>query len=276
MCVRGRASLVIKSGMWVWAHYGTALRSIYTMYEITFSGSWPIYARPVYEKMGHGFVVFFVLYVTVIVFAITRVISAIFLRDTLEAASNDAEMQVHEKLKKKSAYVMKLKALFQALDSTGNGIITQDVLNQLLEDPKVIAHFQILELDVHEGAALFHVLDDGDGEITCEEFIDGILRCHGPARAIDQLAMHAEMRQLSDTLANLKQSLQQANIISPRQKMRSTFRMRANAKTFRHLNAFRMPLMPQELVQPKRSESSREAITNWQLGNGVKSPESIM
>ncbi|CAE7939276.1 TPC1B, partial [Symbiodinium sp. KB8] len=257
-----------------------------------------------YAKLGHAFTIFFVLYVTIIVFAqpgrnerldwdllwrtdlsfeivpsgvlvgITRVISAIFLRDTLEAASNDAEMLVQEKMKKKSAYVMKLKSLFQALDATGKGIITQDVLNQLLEDPKVIAHFQTLELDVHEGAALFHLLDDGDGEITCEEFIDGILRCHGPARAIDQLAMHAEMRQLGDAMSHIKSALEQANIISPRSKMRSTYRLRANAKTFRHLHAFRIPMMPEDAVQPKRSESSREQITNWRLANGVKSPGS--
>ena len=32
--------------------------------------------------------------------------------------------------------------------------------------------------------------------MTLEEFIDGIMRCKGPARAIDQVAMHAELKQL--------------------------------------------------------------------------------
>ena len=33
-----------------------------------------------------------------------------------------------------------------------------------MADPQVMAHLQTLELDVHEGTALFHLLDNGDGE----------------------------------------------------------------------------------------------------------------
>lgn len=40
--------------LWVWQHYGTASRAIYTMFEITFAGSWPMYARPVIEDVGVG------------------------------------------------------------------------------------------------------------------------------------------------------------------------------------------------------------------------------
>ena len=49
-------------------------------------------------------------------------------------------------------------------------------------------------MDVHESEALFRLLDDGDGCVTLDEFINGILRCKGAARAIDQLALHAEVR----------------------------------------------------------------------------------
>ena len=33
-----------------------------------------------------------------------------------------------------------------------------------LADPKVKAYFQTLDVDVQEGTALFHILDNGDGE----------------------------------------------------------------------------------------------------------------
>ena len=36
-------------------------------------------------------------------------------------------------------------------------------------------------------------------KVTLDEFIDGIMRCKGPARAIDQVAMHAELKQLDAT-----------------------------------------------------------------------------
>ena len=49
--------------------------------------------------------------------------------------------------------------MFQQLDDSGHGMITEERLNQMLEDPKVAVYFQTLDLDVHEGTALFHILD---------------------------------------------------------------------------------------------------------------------
>ena len=71
--------------LWVWQHYGTSYRSIYTMppgceregrlsdtcqlllcltvrYELTFAGNWGVYARPVLEDVSHGYVIFFVVH----------------------------------------------------------------------------------------------------------------------------------------------------------------------------------------------------------------------
>ncbi|CAE7782042.1 EMB2654 [Symbiodinium sp. CCMP2592] len=138
---------------WIWVHYGTALRSMYTLYEITFAGNWPTYARPVIDQVSSVFSIFFLAYITLVVFAVIRVITAIFLKDTLDAASNDAEHLVVERLQKKSQYVKKLERVFQAIDETGNGMISQSQLSSVLQDPIVRAYFQTLEVDVHEGVA---------------------------------------------------------------------------------------------------------------------------
>ena len=52
-----------------------------------------------------GYCLFFLLYITVIVFAVLRVITAIFVKETLEVASNDAELMVQERMRKKQSYV---------------------------------------------------------------------------------------------------------------------------------------------------------------------------
>ena len=46
---------------------------------------------------------------------VIRVISAIFLRETLEAANNDAEILVQERLRKKATYVRKLESVLDLL-----------------------------------------------------------------------------------------------------------------------------------------------------------------
>ncbi|CAL1169364.1 unnamed protein product [Cladocopium goreaui] len=192
---------------WIWRRYGTTFQAMYTLFEITFAGNWPTSARPVMEKVSPYFVLFFIPYICIVVFAIIRVIGAVFLKDTLDAAQNDAEQLVIDRLRLKEQYVNKLEGIFRAIDETGNGLISEERLSSILSNPKVAAYFQTLDLDVHKSAALFHILDNGDGEVTLDEFIDGIMRCKGPARAIDQVAMHAELKQLDAKVTKLFRKL---------------------------------------------------------------------
>lgn len=195
--------MVFEDRAWIWERYGTAYRAMYTLFEITFAGNWPVSARPVLDKVSHVYVIFFVLYITLVVFAVIRVISAVFLKDTLDAAQNDTKQQVVDKVLMKTEFVNKLEGIFRAIDENGTGMISEERLTHVLGIPKVAAYFQTMELDVHEGQALFKVLQNSHGEVTLEEFIDGILRCKGPARAIDQVAMHAELRDIDAKIGKL-------------------------------------------------------------------------
>lgn len=55
---------LLEDRVWVWKHYGTAYRSLYSFYEITFAGSWPAQTRPVLEKVSQFFSVIWVCYIT--------------------------------------------------------------------------------------------------------------------------------------------------------------------------------------------------------------------
>ncbi|CAE7226035.1 Cacna1i [Symbiodinium sp. CCMP2592] len=221
---------------WMWDRYGTAYRAWYTLFEITFAGNWPSNVRPVLQKVSHAFVIFFALYITVVVFAIIRVIGAIFLKETLDAAQNDAEQLVKDRMRMKAEYVQKLESVFMAIDDSGNGMITEERLRDILSRPEVAAYFQTLDLDVHESAALFHLLDNGDGEVTLDEFIDGIMRCKGTARAIDQVAMHADLKQVEKKLNKLIRMMRDAELY----KSKSQASMKRGALTqANHLKVFR-------------------------------------
>ncbi|CAE7218000.1 unnamed protein product [Symbiodinium natans] len=207
-------SMDLVDRQWVWMHYGTAYRALYTLYEITFAGNWPTNVRPVLDRVSHGFVIFFVTYITIIVFAVIRVISAIFLKDTLDAANNDAEHLVVERLRKKAEYVEKLENVFHAMDDSGDGMITEERLTFILANPVAKAYFATLDVDVYESAALFHLLDNGDGEVTMDEFIEGIMRCKGQARAMDQVAMRADLKALDFKLSKVVRLLKSSGLIS--------------------------------------------------------------
>ena len=88
----------------------------------------------------------------------------VFLKDTLEAAQNDAEQLVVERMHKKAAYIEQLEGVFRAIDTSGSGMITEERLSQILTNPKVRAYFQTIDLDLHEGTALFRLLANDSGE----------------------------------------------------------------------------------------------------------------
>jgi len=198
---------------WIWNRYGTAYRALYTFYEITFAGNWPTSARPVMDKAGHPFVIIFVVYVTFVVFATLRVVTAVFLKDTLDAARNDDEAMVSERLRNRETYVDKLESVFNAITGDSDGFITEERLTTVLANPKAQAYFQTLDVDILESHSLFRMLDNGDGVITHSEFVDGIVRCKGPARAMEQVAMRAELRQMDFKVTKLINALQEGHLI---------------------------------------------------------------
>ncbi|CAK9013581.1 unnamed protein product [Durusdinium trenchii] len=104
-------------------------------------------------------------------------------------------------------------------------------LSQILANPKVAAYFATLELDISEGRALFHLLDNGNGEVTQDEFISGILRCKGQARAIEQVAMHSELRILDHKITKLLAHIRQDASKDPRRR-----------NTHKHLQVFRFDM----------------------------------
>ncbi|CAJ1361426.1 unnamed protein product [Effrenium voratum] len=210
----------IDQRIWMWQHYGTAYRAIYTMYEMTFAGNWPNYARPVLENVSHVFSIFYIVYITFIVFAVIRVITAIFLRETLEAANNDAELMVQEGLRRKATYIHKLESIFNAVDESQDGLLSEEELNELFRDSRVMTYLETLDIDVMQSEALFHLLANGAGQITCADFIDGILRCKGPARAIDQILMQKDVRHLSSTVQYLTDALEKSKVIPKRDSLK--------------------------------------------------------
>merc|ERR1740123_175820 len=66
---------------WIYERYGSGSRATWTMLEVTLSGGWPNYARPLVEIYPH-FSLFWGLYVSSVTFAVIRIITAIFLRET--------------------------------------------------------------------------------------------------------------------------------------------------------------------------------------------------
>lgn len=193
--------------LWLFKLYGTPARAIYTMFEITFSGCFPNYTRRVIEEVNVFFAAFVIAYVAGVVFAVTRIITALLLKDTFQAAANDHEMMIEQKIQEKNRFLAQLYAIFCEADKSGDGVLSLEEFQQILSKPKVLVLFHLLELDVHHISGLFALLDDGDGVITYEEFESGIMRLKGHSRSLDTIKISNECERLSDMCTSLQLTL---------------------------------------------------------------------
>jgi len=182
---------------WVFRYYGSSFRALWTVFEITFSGGWPNYARPLVENVDAYYAVFFAAYIMGVVVATVRIVFALFLKDTLQSAASDAEMVVAEKMKDVEGTTVRLSEVFRKADVSGDGYLSAEELQQIMTYPKVKVWMSTLGLDVSDTRLLFRMLDDGDGRISYDEFVSGILRLKGSSRAMDTIHIMRHCERIS-------------------------------------------------------------------------------
>eukprot|EP00747_Dinoflagellata_sp_TGD_P086707 gnl/TRDRNA2_/TRDRNA2_163385_c1_seq2.p2 gnl/TRDRNA2_/TRDRNA2_163385_c1~~gnl/TRDRNA2_/TRDRNA2_163385_c1_seq2.p2 ORF type:complete len:177 (-),score=36.04 gnl/TRDRNA2_/TRDRNA2_163385_c1_seq2:155-685(-) len=101
----------------------------------------------------------------------------------------DDDLAIRKKAAEKNQLIGRLKHVFEELDESGDGILTRKEFDQILTDNRMKTWLSALEVDVTELVSLFSVLDDGDGEISIDEFIHGVSKARGHAKAIDVLTL---------------------------------------------------------------------------------------
>jgi len=187
----------------LWELYGTSTRAFWTLFEITLGAQGTSLARPL-VAIHWIYAPFFLFYVSGVVFAVICIIQALFLKDTLEVAANDAEAMVQEQLWHKKELCRKLEQVFLAADASCDGFISPEEFEDVLSIPQVKGFLELLDLEVSEISALFSILDDGDGQISYNEFIQGVMRLKGQARSMDVIAMMRDIKKVIDHLKHIE------------------------------------------------------------------------
>lgn len=182
---------------------------MYTMFESTFSGGWPIAARPLVEEVSVLWAFFWVIYASVVTFAVTRIIGAMFLKITLANAASDIDIAIEDEIKRESSYRHKLEDLIDEVSAGGefgDGQISFAEFSILFEHPRAQAYFCMVGLQVRDVPLLWSLLDGGDGVLSRDEFINGVMRIKGYAVEQDVYVLLQQNRQISFLLAQLVNS----------------------------------------------------------------------
>jgi len=94
--------------------------------------------------------------------------------------------------------INQMRSLFEGADLDHSGTISWAEFQSQLDMPELQTYLKAIDLHQEEARELFKLLDcDGSGEIDAVDFVNGCLRLHGSAKAIDFAAFLNEYRWLS-------------------------------------------------------------------------------
>mmetsp|Transcript_98814 Transcript_98814/g.175994 ORF Transcript_98814/g.175994 Transcript_98814/m.175994 type:complete len:590 (-) Transcript_98814:120-1889(-) len=183
----------------IFYYYGTFTKTMFTMFEVLFA-SWIPASRALIDNVSEAYSVIFVVYRCIIGFAVLSVVRAVFVQSTMKVAQQDQELLIAQKQRANEAMQKNLKKLFREIDTSGDGALSHEELMEVIGNPKMKLWMSALEIDTHDLEALFKLLDDGDGEISIDEFLGGITRFKGPAKAIDLASVLITTNKMNEKL----------------------------------------------------------------------------
>eukprot|EP00927_Polykrikos_kofoidii_P055967 TRINITY_DN5014_c0_g1_i2.p1 TRINITY_DN5014_c0_g1~~TRINITY_DN5014_c0_g1_i2.p1 ORF type:complete len:949 (+),score=174.45 TRINITY_DN5014_c0_g1_i2:74-2920(+) len=194
--------------------WGNLLRSMLTLLmTITGGISWHDCVVPltdIVSPMPGMWVAVFLVYVVFMVFAVLNVITGFFCESAIQSAKNDHDLVIQEHLMNKKAYIKKIKKLFSDIDEDGSGEISKEELEAHLNNEMSGAFFEHLELDVNNAHDFIKLIDaDGTGDLDLAEFVEGIYRLRGPARALDIAEVAFDQRSFQDYMCKQVARLQE-------------------------------------------------------------------
>jgi len=171
--------------MEVFKYYGTFVRSILTMFEITL-GNWMVPARALIEHVSEWYMIFVLAHKLVIGFSVVSVLTGVFIQETFRVATTDDRIMVMTKERARKFHSDKMTAFFGIADDNADGVVDFVEFQKCLENEDLRTWLESMELDVTDPGLLFLLLDtDGDGRVSHEDLIDGVDRLKGAARSYE-------------------------------------------------------------------------------------------
>merc|ERR1712050_251941 len=93
-------------------------------------------------------------------------------------------------------YQERVSVLFDMLDTDKSGCLSYEEFLVISDSKTFNAWMKLMDVSSHNLEDIWAAIDDGDGFIYKEEFLNGFCRLYGPASAIDAWTIKALIREL--------------------------------------------------------------------------------
>jgi len=173
--------------------FGGVASAMFTLFQIMTFDTWAGKVKPVVKKDPKAAVVFF-LFIGLAGIVLFNLMTAVVVRNAFDAADRDAEAVARAKATEETKTRTELKDMFTDLDEDMSGALSIEEFLECLDDFNFIRKMKLLDIDLEELPDIFEILDDGDGQVDQDEFINGMMRMQGPAMSGEMLKATCSMR----------------------------------------------------------------------------------
>lgn len=164
---------------------------------------WSVAAAPV-TNINWTFGVIWTAYIAFTLFGILNVLTGIFCDAAMQAASADRSNIIETQMEQRAELVQTVRQVFLESDSDGSGHVTKAEFAEIMQNEELLAQLRALGVHAEEANGLFELLDDDDsGEVDVDEFVSGVLRLKGSAKAIDMATLLYENKKIFRKLNKL-------------------------------------------------------------------------
>merc|ERR1712087_1027630 len=140
------------------------------------------------NNFGAWLALVFVCYSSITLIAIMNIVTGLFVTSAISSAEEDS----------KKVLLKQMQDLFKEADLDESNTITWNEFVECMHREEMQAFLKAVDLDEQDARALFHLLDiDDSGEIDIDELLNGCLRIHGSAKAIELAAFIHEYRKMA-------------------------------------------------------------------------------
>jgi len=157
--------------------------------------------RPMCNYVGWAWA-FFYAYITIAVIVLLNLVTAVMVDNAMKNSQKEEQQLLELKEKEKAKQLEQFRSLFELMDTDGSGTLTWCEFESAFEVTEVANKLRLLDFEAKDCRELFALLDNGNGELSLEEFFEGISNMDGTAKAKDSF----KLLKLADTL---QRSLQQ-------------------------------------------------------------------
>jgi len=185
--------------------FGTFSRVMVTMVEITLGNFVP--TCRLLQEISEYYGTIIIFYKFTVGFGAIRIISGVFMAETVAVIANNDFIMVMQKERKKRATQEKMHKLFKAADASGDGLVCLPEFLRVMESPTVRTWLAAQELEIQDPKGFFEDMGGDDGTISAEDMMTKVLRLKGSARQIDLMDITDRVAELQSSIKAIETSL---------------------------------------------------------------------